>query len=291
MPKHQSCGVEKLPSKTNSFPAICASVVPVAADRVPDRRHVSADLVRPPGLETNPQQAGPGQPLDHLEVSHGRAGPIRARGDHRTARPVAADRGVDRAALGVRVPGDEGQVLADDLAAPHHPPQALVHLLGAGQHEQAGRIPIEAVNDPRPLGGPPGGACSQGVCQRRAAVARRRVGHHAGWLVHDEQVLVLVDRLEWHRGGRRGGPPLVRGHDHDVPRGEPVVLRRGPAADRHPARADQPLGRGPGGRRAAGREERVEPCAGVIRPDRELQAARSGQTAPPATRFGLTSAT
>jgi hypothetical protein len=54
MSKHQSRGMEKLPSETNSFPANCASVVLVAADRMPDRRHVSADLVGSPGLEAYP---------------------------------------------------------------------------------------------------------------------------------------------------------------------------------------------------------------------------------------------
>jgi hypothetical protein len=53
MTKHQSSGMEKLSLQADFFPAICASIVSISADRMSNRRHVGADLVGPARLEPN----------------------------------------------------------------------------------------------------------------------------------------------------------------------------------------------------------------------------------------------
>jgi hypothetical protein len=53
MAKHQSRRVEKLTLETDPFPAICAVILLVAANRMPDRGHVCADLMGAPGLEAH----------------------------------------------------------------------------------------------------------------------------------------------------------------------------------------------------------------------------------------------
>ena len=71
-----------------------------------------------------------------------------------------------------------------------------------GDHQQAARVAVEAVDDPRPLdaGDPtPGRAVAVGqqrVDQRAAGMARRRMDDQPGRLVDDQQVVVLVDDAE-----------------------------------------------------------------------------------------------
>ena len=103
--------------------AVAAAVLGVAADRVADRRQVRADLVRAAGLEAHAQQGRRRQALEHLEVGHRLARPVRARGHERALRAVAADRGVDGPAGGVRAALHQRQVLARELARLDHAPE------------------------------------------------------------------------------------------------------------------------------------------------------------------------
>jgi hypothetical protein len=77
MSKHQSRRMEELPLKTYSFPAICAFVLRIAAHGMPDRGHVSADLVGPAGFEANPQQRRSRESFQDLEMGYGRACAVR----------------------------------------------------------------------------------------------------------------------------------------------------------------------------------------------------------------------
>jgi hypothetical protein len=54
MVKHHPGGMEKLTLEADSFPAICASILAVAAHRMPDRGHMRADLMRAARLEAHP---------------------------------------------------------------------------------------------------------------------------------------------------------------------------------------------------------------------------------------------
>ena len=143
----------------------------------------------------------------------------------RAAAAVAADRGVDGAALGVRVARHERQVLARRPRA-----RCIIRWSAAWassdlrHHEQPGGVAVEAVDDARPARGrrrPPRG--------RRSASASvgprwpgRGVGDDARRACRPPAGLVLVDDLERRRLRARGG---ARG------RGAPRPPRRSPAAD------------------------------------------------------------
>src|SRR3954469_17029930 len=66
--KREFCGVKKLARQPKSPPAGRAAVLGVAADRMPDRPEVHADLVRAAGLEPYPQQRRTRECLLDLEV-------------------------------------------------------------------------------------------------------------------------------------------------------------------------------------------------------------------------------
>ena len=75
--------------------------------------------------------------------------------------------------------------------------------VGARDHQQAAGVPVEPMDDARPLDAADRaqaaavlrGQAQQRVHQGARGMARRRVRHQAGGLVHDEQVVVLVDDL------------------------------------------------------------------------------------------------
>jgi hypothetical protein len=147
-------------------------------------------------------------------------------------------------------------------------------------HQQAGRVAIEAVDDARPprivaARGPAG----ERLHQRPAGMAGRRVDHHPGRLVHHQQVVVLVGDLVRRRvhvalhGDRR------RRRLHLLPRLQPVALGTLPAIDGHPPVVDQPLrGRA---RAHRGGQRHVEALARVL--VRRREANRLGHSRGPST--------
>src|SRR5919106_1632244 len=136
MPKHQQRRVEELAVQAEPAAARGAPVGGVAADRVVDRRQVGPDLVGAASLEPDPQQGGARQAPDDLEVGDRGARHVRAGRHQRPSLPIAPQRRVDRAALGVGVAAHEGQVLAPHLAPLQLRLQRPVGGLGLGDHEQ-----------------------------------------------------------------------------------------------------------------------------------------------------------
>ena len=155
--------------------------------------------------------------------------------------------------------------MAVHLALADHPLQLGVGSVGLGHDQQARGVAIEAVHDPRALGVlSPGGPPRQGLGERARVVPRARVHHHAGGLVHHQQVLVLEHHLEGHGLGHR----LLRrrgvGHRDHLPFGHAVGLRPLAAVHADPPLLHRPLARGAGGRQAAGGQERVQAQPGVL---------------------------
>src|SRR5262245_1584425 len=106
--------MEKLPVEPYAAAARGAPVLGIPHHRMADGGEVGSDLVRAAGFEPDAQQRGARKTLHDLEMGYGLARPVGAGGHHRTVAPVAAERGVDRAALGVRMPLHERRVLAGD---------------------------------------------------------------------------------------------------------------------------------------------------------------------------------
>jgi hypothetical protein len=257
--------MQKLALEIQASAARSTPVLGVSADRMADSGQVSADLVRAPRLQPEAQQRGRRQALDRLEMGDGVARPVAAGGHHGAAAPVASDRGVDRAGLGVHAARDEGQVLAAHLARAQLGGQRGVGLLGLRHDEQPRRVAVEAVDDAGPLRvGAAGDAAAERLRQRRPVVSAGGMRDQPGGLVDHEQVGVLVDDLEFgRRVGRRGG--LRSAVDLDqLTRCDAVVLRPRHPVHQHGSSVDQSLGCRARRRGAARGQEGVQAQPGVV---------------------------
>jgi hypothetical protein len=89
--------------------------------------------------------------------------------------------------------------------------------VGLGHDHESGRVPVQAVDDPRTSfrpsgeGGAPG---DQGVYQSIVPVTGSGVNHQAGRLVDDGEVFVFVDEGEWNGGGTDGARWLTFREPH-----------------------------------------------------------------------------
>jgi hypothetical protein len=251
MPKHKSFGMEKLTLQADFFSAICAPILPVAADGMADRRHVSADLVRAARLQPDAEERGSRKSLQHAEVGDRGAPAVGARRDDGAPDTIPAYRRVDRPALGGRPAVYEREVLAGDLTSAHQAAKGRVRFLRLRHHKQSRGVAIEPVDDPGPLRVR---AARRPARQRpgesRTAVTRGRMDHHPRRLVDHQQVLVLEHHLEGHVSAP--GCRVLDGRDRNrVARGEPMVLRAGETAYGHYPGLDQPLCGGSRGSGAA----------------------------------------
>ena len=131
--------------------------------------------------------------------------------------------------------------------------------VGARDHEQARGVPIEAVNDSRPVlvtarsleGEQPVDECA-------GLVPCAGMNHDTGGLVDDEQVLVLPGDAEVHLLGderRRVGRQL----DEDIlPTCQPMALAAGLTVDEDGSLRDQAFGEAPRSDLGASRERSIE---------------------------------
>src|SRR5919204_834251 len=215
----------------------------IAGDGEIDRREMDADLVRPARLEPHVEQRMSREELDHLEM---RDRVARRVGVERAADRVAAiatDWSLDPSAAGPRPPDDEREVVAIDSASTDERLQSTICLLRAGDDHQAGRVAVEAVDDPGSFGV---AACDvsreQSVHQRPAGVPRRGMDNEAGRLVDYHQVLVLVGNAEVHLLRHQSGLPVRRRLElHLLPTRKPVALADDASVDEHAASLEQPF--------------------------------------------------
>ena len=185
------------------------------------------------------------QQLHHLEVRDRvlrRVGVERAAVGSRRSRPIGAS---IRPRPRARAATDEREVLALEPAPLHERPQALVRLLAARDDDQPGRVAVEAVDDPRPLGIAAGERPASPWTSVPVACPAPGWTTSAGRLVDDEQVLVLVRDPQVERLGLRDRRRLRRvlGELDLLPAGEPVALGPRPPSTEHGAGGEQPLGR------------------------------------------------
>ena len=98
--------------------------------------------------------------------------------------------------------------------------ELLVRRVVLGDDHQARRAAVEPMDDARPLLAADAAQVvdmvEQGVDERAARVARGRVHDHAGRLVHDDQVVVLVDDRQRERFGLRRRVDRLRHVDADL---------------------------------------------------------------------------
>ena len=181
-------------------------VLGVAGDGVADRLQVHADLVGAARVQPQAQQRVRGERAIEREVGAGLARKVAADRHARAHGRVAPDRRLDRAAARARATLDQREVFALDLPRGERLLQQPVGLLGAGDHEQARGVAVEAVHDAGALRIAARGDAGEQLRERALAVPPRGVHHEAGGLVDDEQVLVFVGDREWPSAG---SPPSV----------------------------------------------------------------------------------
>ena len=204
-----------------------AAVAIVAEHRVAELGQVEADLVAAAGLEPHRQDGG-------------------GAAEHRLApddvgdRALVAQRPIDRRDVGGKVAGDHGQVLALDVVDREALSEHAVGLGGAREHQQAAGRQIEAMDQEHRAGAAP----EQEVEQVAAIALGGRRGDQPGWLVDDDQVVVLVDEAVRRQLGVAAGPGRGAGADGAVEGAAEVGLDRltgaqGAAGDLDPAAIDE----------------------------------------------------
>jgi hypothetical protein len=226
-------------------------------------RHVHPDLVGPAGLEGDLDQAGAAEGLDRVVVGDA----VSASRDHRepaVAGGVPGYRRVHRAPQRIGVTLHQRVVALVHRALPESPLQRGVGPLALGEDHQPRGVRVQPVDDSLPLGGTAGRdgvTCGEQPFQHgRPAPAGRGMRRHPGWLVHHDDVGVLVDDGQPRhclRYRRQGGGWRWQGNVEPLSRRHPVRLGGGVAGHQHPPAGDQLRRRRPGKPEHA-RERRVE---------------------------------
>ena len=159
--------------------------------------------------------------------------------------PVAADRRLDAAAPGARTAPHERLVAPLERVTADEVAQATVRLFASRHDQQAGRVAVDAVDDPRPVRHlASGDAPEEPVHERPRRMPGRRMHHDPGRLVHDEQVLVLVRDPERELLGLELARVRVRRlEDQLLAAREPVALGPRFAVEKRAALFQQPLRR------------------------------------------------
>ena len=134
-----------------------------------------------------------------------------------------------------------------------------------GGDDQTAGVPVDAVYDAGALLAADAGegvpaVVQQGVDQRAVRMARRRMHHHAHGLIHHDDVLILVDHVQWDilRDGLRL-LCLRQCHAQLLPAGDAIAFAGDGAALRQ-----QPCGGGAGQALHPPGQEAVQPGAGIL---------------------------
>lgn len=165
----------------------------VAEDRVADRLHVHAELVAAAGAGAELDAGGVRLPSEHAPVGQRRAAALEADHLQRAVGPVADERELDAALVGLDHPGDAGDVGLADLAPLELPVEMALRELRAGKDHDAGGVHVEAVDEER-----------AGIARLRprleAILRPRRLGRNAEearGLVQDQEMCIAVDHHLW----------------------------------------------------------------------------------------------
>ena len=214
MRKAEAGGMKRLPREAPHFGKAVArrrvghlaaakrpAIDRIADNPMPEMRHMDPDLVRPPGLEPAFDEAGErGKTAQHRPVGGGEA----AIGDDGLFLAVAlraAERRLDAAVIVARHAPQHRPVAALQVVRREHLGQSGVRALAFRRQHDAGGVLVEPVDDPRPhlaadAGQPVAAMRDQRVDERAVGLARAGMDDHAGRLVDDDQVGILVQNLQ-----------------------------------------------------------------------------------------------
>src|SRR5205807_2014708 len=114
-------------------------------------------------------------------------------GHQRPIAPVASNRRGDRSSACARAALHEGEIFTPYTPRREHRLQSTMNIVSFGYDEQARGIAVQPVHDSRPPWLVAARAAPrQRLGKRPSSMSARRVHDDAGWLVDDQQILVLV---------------------------------------------------------------------------------------------------
>ena len=265
MRKGKPCGVEELPFEPEvAFDAVGR----IAGDGKVDRGEMDPDLMRAAGHEARPEKGVTGEELNELKVGDRLAGRSRVERHPGRITPVAADRSLDPSEARAGPAPYEHEVFADQLPPAQHPLQTPVGLLRACDNEQAGGVPVQAMDDARPfrLSSTRDRAAQEAVDERPAGMPCRRVDDDARRLVHHEEVLVLPRNAKIELFRLKLARAALWNIERELlPWIQTMALRPRRAVYEHAAFLNEPLRRRARADILEEREEAVEPLAGRLR--------------------------
>ena len=241
-------------------------------------------------LESNPQQRVLRQDVLDVEMRDGGARRAGVKRLPRRITSVAANGRLDPPAARARPTPNKREVLAFQRAPPNEALQAGEGLLAAGDDEQARGIPVEAVNDARPLSRParrPPSAERTG--KRPPRMPCPGMDHDSGGLLDDEQMLVLPGDVQARRLGfrLRLGRSFRWLETNLLTAGEAVALLPGNPVYQHYPFGDESFRGGAGAHGGLLREEPIQPqpCGGLRYSERDQERSVDA----PCRRRGLRS--
>ena len=260
MRERQAGRVQERPLEVRHRPEVAwhtpmhTAVERIADDRMADGAQVHANLVRAPGVNRDGRERQ--QPAEVLRgddardrfaaAAHAVRIARRLRGRHLLAvHGVASDGRVDAAPRHHLAP-HQCDVLLFNLAILKLPGQRVVRGVVLGDDDQAGRPAIEAVHDARTFLAADAAqvveVMEQRVDERAARVSGRRMHDHAGRLVDDGEIPILIHDGERQRFRLRRRIGRLGDVDGDRLRRLDALIRfRGPSVHEDVPVCNQPL--------------------------------------------------
>ena len=195
MREAQQPGVEcQAPRPPARMARLLGVVAVLAQNGIAGLGEMDADLVPATGLEADADEGGAGQTALDPVMGHGRLALALVVG--RVAlQTLAGDQPAREGPLVRRHdPGHQGDVLPLGAVCREVCPQRQRHLGGLGKHQQAGDLAVEAMHDLEAWRVTPALAqmAAQELHQRIAFTVQGGHGQHAGALLDDDHVLVVV---------------------------------------------------------------------------------------------------
>lgn len=181
MKKAQLTRVEALPCKAEGVAPRAVDRIPY--DRVPDRRHVYADLMRTACLQTARDEGVTRKRFQYPVMRYGGL-PCAVTGHAFSVMRIAPDGRAYCPLRRRRVPTQHGVIDAVHGMVGKLCGQALVRSIVFCRDKQAGRIPVDAVYDSGAQNAAYAGKTLSAVVQKRVdertvGMSRRRMHHHA----------------------------------------------------------------------------------------------------------------
>ena len=185
--------------KCRQTTSTAAAVHVISNNRMANRCEVDPDLMRPAGMKTSAQEIGAGEARKPEKI---RPCVLPCTDDRHalSVSRVARDWLVHRESIGSKVAPGHRRVPPSDTPRRDCRAQSAVGELGASYDQQPGSILVEPMDQPSALWGAPGSQLSsapdKGIYEGSGPVAGGGMNDHSSRLVHDEQIVILINDVD-----------------------------------------------------------------------------------------------